>query len=85
MLQQPAQLHQIRQAEGGASRRHHDEWIGWCQIGPLHRHAAHSPFVVVVIDARFTPIVAMSNQREGSSIQGMERMGDLERFRLTGP
>ena len=85
MLQQLAQGQQVRQAKGAAPRRDHDEWIDWGQIGPFHRHATQLARRVVVIDAAFAPIVTTGDQREGLTRQGMEWVGDLERFRRTVP
>ncbi len=72
------QFEQVLDAKGRAARSDHDIGIGGENAGPLSGQQDQLTSVIVEVHAVFAPIVAIRHQRELTSAEWVEGMGDLE-------
>ena len=72
------QFKQVLDAKGGAARRNRDVGIGGENAGPWSWQRDQTTGVVVEVHAVFAPIAAIRHQREFTSAEWVEGMGDLK-------
>ena len=77
------QFEQVLEAEGRAARGDHDRGIGRENAGPLSGQRDQPTSVVVEVHAVFAPIAAIRHQRELTSVEWVEGVGDLEGLAVT--
>ena len=75
---QLGQFEQVLDAKGGAACRNRDGGIGRENAGPLSGQRGQPTGVVVEVNAVFAPIAAICHQRELTSSERVEGMGDLK-------
>jgi hypothetical protein len=81
LTEQRCQLQQIGHAQARPSGRRLHERIHLGQARPLHADAAQLARSVVVVEAVLAPGQASIDQRESSSAQRVEGVGDFEELR----
>ena len=75
---QLGQFEQVLDAKGRTTRRNRDVGISRENAGPGSRQRDEPTGVVVEVNAVFAPIAAVGHQRELTSAEGVEGMGDLK-------
>jgi hypothetical protein len=75
---QSGKFEQVLDAKGRAARRDGDVGIGGENAGPLSGQRGQPTGVVVEVDAVFAPVAAVGHQRELTSAERVEGMGDLK-------
>jgi hypothetical protein len=82
---EPGQLEQVLDAEGRPTRRDHNERIRRLDRGPVSRERGESALIVMEVDARFAPVLAIRHQSELAAAQRMKRVRDPEGLARTVP
>jgi hypothetical protein len=77
------QFEQVMEAKGRAAGSDRDAGIGRENAGPLSGQRDQPTSVVVEEHAVFAPTAAIRHQREGTSAERVEGMGDLEGLTVT--
>ena len=77
---QLGQFEQVLDAKGRAARGNRDKGIHGKQAGPLSGQRGQPTRVAVEVHAVSAPIAAVRHQRELTSAEGVEGMGDPKRL-----